>query len=1788
MIAILSGLFLMVIQVMAKKQKDFLFDLKESKSIQVDLSTKSDKDYLILFVRPQEDEKDVDLGEIQFQSADDTYKIEDFYENAIFKSKSSEINLKCITSPCKGRITLVNSDVIELTTSIQELSLTQRQPAQIVQIMLPSQYDRLVGEFKLLDDESDKIKIEVYDERAKLYGDKVQISVALSSKDCEKCKVFVVLSGDLNFKEETTISSQLHLYQDLQDIEINEEVQDYLFERNENQYRIKIPQSYNIIQIGILGDLLPVIRVTNKQDSEIFNSQDPIQISQKGQAYHIHLRKAEINNNNELIIRVNKGGPLKYLLVVKILDEPILYNNQIILATISDKGSHIYSFKTSYSDQEIGVHLKYYQKGMNSLKIGECDGICTTNTEDTHNIRFRQHEQNPSAYVSPECSSKDQEGFCRFQIQIISEMKNTYLLNTVNEINHKIIKSDIPYQNYLEKQQQENLIVKYQHQDEDVELIFTVNTHNVVYLISKDSSCYPVRQECAKFIGGSDHLVTLRGDQLKHSQFYVTLTTRETTIYQFQLKVLKQSDIDVKILKEDETYRGVLSFINGQQKIQYFRVVISDQVDQNIEIIQDKETSPTIEFAIHSSRMQVALLFNKGNQLPNLDNYNLITKNNYLSISPENKYYTNQGNYTIGISNAFENATDKELMYTLTYSTSRTVKTLHIGQQFVDMAFGRKSKYFSFYYSQNASSFFISLQGKDSQKLILKVSNDISPNSQEVKYFKKEHSSTLFLEQLELNKLCLNGLADEQMEEEDDSNKLVFCQAYLIIENKGQEDILFQLNIWNPDARIEMKDGQQYQFNLEYLSKETSLYYKIISNDTDVQLHINSHYGYTKYEIEIIDTQNQQAVSLFAKEEYKTQHSKSIYKSAFEFCGQNCLLKISLVAQQQEYNISQINRTLDFDDLVYVTVTQEFMDIQTGIPIQIQVNQNSPRKFIYNQLNDISQESKMKLVLHEIYGRGTICLSFNDEDKQNLDNCEFSVQGNVLELTKQQIQQKLDELKLKQNPYIIITVFSLVSTSKLQLSIEIFDDKNNHKLVLGVPTRIKMNAQEESFYQYFNIQSNDDLYFKFIKMQGQTYIEVSRCLDDSKIACESEVIINEQFLTGQSYSQHIIRKSDIKRYCELCTYVIKVKTIGISLDLLIVITSQLNFVQLPQNIAFTDFLDGPDDYNIYHYSYDTDHQIEVQINQYNGDTQMWIGYHADLNVSNYLYGPYNTIKQMKLMNITNSITYYQAIIPPRQHLEQNDKDYNITQQINGNQTLVGHYNDDDIYIIVKNNQQRQTNYSIIVTQSTTGNGQLLQDGIITSAYLSKLTPTITFYHQQKNQQQQLQLFVKVNPYGNLNNLSFEDYFKIEISNEINSSNFTIIHAFSIRNNQLTYILPVLEGMITIKMHSLLEITSNDFNHVDYSFNPRGDIIPIPKQPQPKLYYFSNNYLNRIDLQISIVGQDVFMINQNSNQIDMIVDQRPKYYESYVQGDGKLAIQVYNCLGDLNVSITQDYDQFLNNTYNGTKTTLEGQLTDILLTVKPGPIYYQFSSKNSVYKFTTKLYYQQDKIPYGQLILGGDGQINYFFGTTDPDIITIKFKPIKCVGCDLQQEHNSVIKYYVNWGSSVEYSHIIGLCQYHSYNNLNKLQVEHFDQKDVGNYYLNQTEEISINITVDKQSLHNQLFISIRAQVLQFNNVPVGDYELYYNIAEVGLPKNAFYMYKHRFFEFVIALSILAATTFSMLCCLCFFYRKARKLKKQNLNMQLEQRMESAKQKEQTEVQVGYDSFQDENNEQSNQ
>ena len=53
-----------------------------------------------------------------------------------------------------------------------------------------------------------------------------------------------------------------------------------------------------------------------------------------------------------------------------------------------------------------------------------------------------------------------------------------------------------------------------------------------------------------------------------------------------------------------------------------------------------------------------------------------------------------------------------------------------------------------------------------------------------------------------------------------------------------------------------------------------------------------------------------------------------------------------------------------------------------------------------------------------------------------------------------------DKLNLTHNPFMIIEISSLADNSKFQISLETHDDINNHKMTLGVPTRVKMDISE--------------------------------------------------------------------------------------------------------------------------------------------------------------------------------------------------------------------------------------------------------------------------------------------------------------------------------------------------------------------------------------------------------------------------------------------------------------------------------------------------------------------------------------------------------------------------------------------------------------------------------------------------------------------------------------------------------------------------------------------------------
>ena len=106
---------------------------------------------------------------------------------------------------------------------------------------------------------------------------------------------------------------------------------------------------------------------------------------------------------------------------------------------------------------------------------------------------------------------------------------------------------------------------------------------------------------------------------------------------------------------------------------------------------------------------------------------------------------------------------------------------------------------------------------------------------------------------------------------------------------------------------------------------------------------------------------------------------------------------------------------------------------------------------------------------------------------------------------------------------------------------------------------------------------------------------------------------------------------------------------------------------------------------------------------------MYIGYKAAYKSSKYEFGPFSVEKFKQQLEL-NDPSYFEAILPPKQHLLDNKDKYNISAEIN----LAQHFVQDDLYILIRSSLDGVgTNYTILVTQGTNGASDALEDGVMT-------------------------------------------------------------------------------------------------------------------------------------------------------------------------------------------------------------------------------------------------------------------------------------------------------------------------------------------------------------------------------------------------------------------------------------------------------------------------------------------
>jgi hypothetical protein len=120
-------------------------------------------------------------------------------------------------------------------------------------------------------------------------------------------------------------------------------------------------------------------------------------------------------------------------------------------------------------------------------------------------------------------------------------------------------------------------------------------------------------------------------------------------------------------------------------------------------------------------------------------------------------------------------------------------------------------------------------------------------------------------------------------------------------------------------------------------------------------LFIHSYFGAISYDLKVYSTEDGNLKdSLLAFEGMAhNSHSKQISTSAFEKCRPKCVLRIEVTAPNSlELLTDGSPREVEVDDTFSILVSQKFMEIHSGQPIEVTVKKK-PHYFLFNELKSL-------------------------------------------------------------------------------------------------------------------------------------------------------------------------------------------------------------------------------------------------------------------------------------------------------------------------------------------------------------------------------------------------------------------------------------------------------------------------------------------------------------------------------------------------------------------------------------------------------------------------------------------------------------------------------------------------------------------------------------------------------------------------------------------------------------------------------------------------------------------
>jgi len=1485
----------------------------------------------------------------------------------------------CVIGDCKYKFRLSHFSEIHLNYNQREHFIFEDE-VQLFNFTIPQKKDfsRLLFlvQYRYIPNEKDlifgsqAIDVEV-DSGSPLIQKHGDMQILIFNNSDEKLCYYCNLTATITSKKGAIIEIEVLLYEtNTLTLELNKYYIDYLIDSYDNNYVLSVDEeiakkidftllisinslsgSHKTLYVNVDSQAIPpsnsqwkssTLTSYYEEENIMISTPDLFYYNLKGIFYYLTVI-GDTQGLYSLHITAQENKILPLQLGVK--QSGLIQNNQLIYYKLQIWKNDDVLQGLTLSATIMSGHIRVY--GRSCGEYDQCKLITQEDINNKEDIIIETSDERISSYkFYPQCYDL----YCYYLFAVLGNSSST------NSSKYDIVlQKENMFMNLIENK-------CYETQINNMELAkfkLTVEQTNdeiesVTFFINSELDYFVNRK---LFCEDETTCVNKMGNLYNPAIFDKTYTNNQMTgdyyVYVFGLKSAEfimfpevhrkgRSQVYIKLL-EGKTMKYFVSFA---RKVAYF------------EFLVDVQESTKIEINVQSNELNALKIYlSKGSEVPSADNYYLSSSNNYLSFEHDTHIQTIYRVAVEGKVFSSESRKNSSVDFSLMYSSDRTIKHLECNQPYYDTLVAKGIKKFLFYLDTSNEVIYLSknIIRPEDYSLDLSVSLDRDDDNEINRYpdLGIVMGSSIKLTNQKINYYCSQKY----------SNLYGRCPIYVTIKNENYEDVYYILNARTKEYAIQLKQGKEQTTRINEEEESLSLYFIPTSQEKPVDVYFYSlKFKFNVY-VSIYHNKDSNSFNswLFPNKNNsnytfinKHRVSTMIKTSDFSQCWPKCVVLFNIKPEKSSQIVNMV------DDLFHMMVSNGFTELNDNKVNQFNSEQGNTKFFKYPLKTMVDKNISILIDLTNLAGFSEVYVSLNDDNLDEVypmkDAFDYYSGDGHLSITMQSLLSKKNgNTSLLNDLYIGIQCMNSICEVSLNARVTYqLIQKISHGRPYDFTTPPNFDAIIFEYYHY----SNQNFEFKVNKEKGQGVMQMVPCFNFKVEDC----LLNhtkEVNLHSFSSSKIQVTKSDPDHFCYNCIYLVGLIPNNSILSGTFNVVLEKEFLLLPEGHKFYDDLDE-DEENLYSCKAPLKEELEVIVNIYHNEPELFVSRTMGYNRKNYEYKVIKNIEPVITLTI--------------------EPDFD-------NPNIQIH---DEIFIIVY--AKTVSNYSI--TCKSKSSYAILHSGLVgfaeikpqeTHKYLFNSNEANVIQHSPKisigylNERSfSLLLNLKFRPtksdeWGNLNDSSYQDF----LVNENNT-----IFSF----NSETFILSNQSGIYEI-------------NVVNFNTEPIKYSMALQTG------------------EINIMPYDTLMDVQ-------ILPNEWLYYETYIPKRGFFVLDLVECIGTLDVYTAIDHDGLMNHDFNEEFKVFQSQSNLKILKLNQGTLFIAIrlvgNSTQNVFgehpgmaafgQLSSHFYEAYNEIPQYRLTIPDDGKLDYFFNFQNHKTL-VNFKSISCnYDCDDEFLSNVKVNY----------------------------------------------------------------------------------------------------------------------------------------------------------------------------------